>query len=478
VFLGAEALKPTLLKPLRDRYPQAQFTNLYGPTESTIFVTLKRLAEPEDFTTNLSNIGTVVPMMKAYVLDGHMNLLPIGITGELYVSGNGVGRGYINNPGLTAERFLKSPFDNGGTLYKTGDLVRLMPKGDIVYLGRADGQVKIRGFRIELGEIENALLSHPGIGEAVLTVFESAGGSSMLCAYYKSETEYTSKELTAYLAGLLPAYMIPSFFIRVDTFPMNRSGKIDKSKLPEPTVNSERRAPTAPRNQMEIKLLDIWRKVLGIDGISVADDFFFIGGDSLNALKVTALVGRYLEAEVSPRDLFRYRTVRALSAYIAGLTKTEYLPIPPVEKAPYYPLSSAQKRQFILSRIEGGVSYNQPGGLRIDGEIDAEKLSSAFVELIRRHESLRTSFELRDGEPVQIVSDSVDFTLERETGGEEEVEERMAAFVRPFELGRAPLLRVKLISFSPSKHVLLFDMHHIISDGTSVNIMVMDFVRL
>jgi fengycin family lipopeptide synthetase D len=163
VFLGGEALKPSMLIPLKDKYPQASFTNLYGPTESTIFATLKRLDETEDFSKNLSNIGTVVPMMKAYVLDGRLKLLPIGMPGELYVSGNGVGRGYINNSQLTAERFIKCPFEDGAVLYKTGDLVRLMSNGDIEYIGRTDNQVKIRGYRIELGEIENALLNNPGL---------------------------------------------------------------------------------------------------------------------------------------------------------------------------------------------------------------------------------------------------------------------------------------------------------------------------
>ncbi len=478
VFMGGEALKPSQLKPLKDRYPRVAFVNLYGPTESTIFVTYKVLANDEDFSTHLSNIGTVVPMMKAYVLDSHLNLLPIGTPGELYVSGNGVSRGYINNQQLTAERFISNPFEDGEVLYKTGDLVRLMPLGDIIYLGRTDSQVKIRGYRIELGEIENALLKHPNIQESVLTVHESAVGSKMLCAYYKAKTELKTKELTNYLAGLLPSYMIPSVFVKVDSFPMNRSGKIDKTRLPEPYDGKENRVLVTPQNATEIELLNIWTEVLGTKGISVLDDFFFIGGDSLNALKVAALANKYLNIELSPRDLFQYPTIRELAEFIAGLIKTEYTAIRKVKKARYYAVSSTQKRQYILNRIDGGVLYNMPGALEIDGEIDIDRLKNILEKLAARHETLRTSFELSGGEPVQIVHDEVSVDIEylqADTGG---IDALMASFVRPFELSRAPLLRVGFVRKAENSCFLLFDMHHIISDGASVNILIQEFTRL
>ena len=478
VFMGGEALKPSLLKSFKERYPNVAFTNLYGPTESTIFATYKRLLEPEDFNTNLSIIGSVIPLMKVYVLDSHLNLLPFGTPGELYVSGNGVSRGYINNETLTCERFIQNPYDEGMVLYKTGDIVRMMPRGDIIYLGRTDGQVKIRGYRIELGEIENALVKHPQINEAVLMVYESAGGSKLLCAYFKSSVELTSKELSLHLSEFLPDYMIPPVFIKIEEFPMNRSGKIDKTQLPKPNENVERPVAAAPRNIIETKLLAMWQTVLGLDHISVLDNFFFIGGDSLNALKVAALASKHLEVEISPRDLFKYNTIRDLGVYIAGLSKTEYLKIPKVEKAPCYVASSTQKRQYILNMIDNGISYNLPGGLRIDGEVDVDQLQMVFKKIIDRHESLRTSFSLEDGEPVQIIHESVEFCVEQESADESALDKCIQVFVQPFDLSCAPLLRVKLISFSQEKHMLMFDMHHIISDGASINIMVRELVAL
>ncbi len=479
ICLGGEALSPSHLKPLKDKYPNIAFHNLYGPTETTMFVTHKRLEKPEEFTTELSNIGFVNPLTKVYITDGNMNLVPIGIAGELCISGNCVSRGYINNPELTSEKYVENPFAPGEIIYKTGDLARIMPKGELIYLGRTDSQVKIRGYRIELGEIENAIIKQAGADEVIVTVRESETGDKNLCAYYKSKSIMSAAEIKDKISAKLPNYMIPSFFVRMESFPLNKNGKIDIKALPEPNEEINRSDFVIPKNAIEIELIKIWEKVLGIHHISVSDNFFYIGGDSLNALKVQALVKKALNCEISPRDLFRYSTIQELGEYISSLTKTYYEPIIKADIAEYYPVSSAQKRQYLLNRINGGISYNQPGGLNISGEINADKIKQAFHEIVRRHESLRTSFEWRNGEPVQIVHTSADFDLEHKVLKGKYLDEGIIrSFVKPFDLSQAPLIRCQLVSFSAMKHVLLFDMHHIISDGTSIAILVREFVHL
>jgi acyl carrier protein len=273
--------------------------------------------------------------------------------------------------------------------------------------------------------------------------------------------------------------MIPAFFVRMESFPLNANGKIDVKALPEPFEETEKRPVVVPKNAIETGLADIWEKVLGIHNVSVLDHFFYVGGDSLNALKVQALVKKNLGFEISPRDLFRHPTIRELGEYIGNLEKTGFEPIRKIETAAYYPVSSEQKRQFLLNKIDGGISYNQPGGLKLNGIIDADKIRQAFCEIIRRHETLRTSFKMIDDEPVQIVHEAVDFDIEHKTVDEAQPDEDVIrGFVKPFDLSRAPLIRVQLISFGETKHVLLFDMHLIISDGTSAAILVREFVQL
>ena len=314
VFLGGEALKPSLLKPMIDRYPGAEFVNLYGPTESTIFVTAKRLDGSADVDSGSSIIGSAVPMTKLYVTDSAMNPLPAGIPGELYVSGNNVGRGYINNAELTRERFIHNPFsDNGGVLYKTGDLVKMRPDGDIEYLGRTDNQVKVRGFRIELGEIENALLRHEAVEEAVAVVQETSGGSGRIYAYVKSRTSPSAMELLRFLGAALPDYMLPSHIVQVDSFPLNQSGKVDRTRLPKPSEAAAPAGDSAPRDITEELMSIAWANVLDLPTIGVHDNFFELGGDSLSAVKVVSM----LKLRINIVDFYLNPTIRQLSAKLS-----------------------------------------------------------------------------------------------------------------------------------------------------------------
>ncbi len=478
VFLGGEALTPSRLRPMKEKYRDTEFVNLYGPTESTIFVTFKRLVESSDFSVNYSNIGTVIPMSRIYILDKDLNIVPAGVPGELYISGKSIGRGYINNIELTRERFIGNSFEEGSTLYKTGDLVRILPSGDLEYLGRTDGQVKIRGYRIEVGEIEAQILAISGVTKATVVDKTNVNGEKRLCAYYQAAHEISANEIKAALARVLPTYMIPSFFVSLENLPLNTSGKIDKAALPDPFGYIQREEYIKPTGDVEIALADMWSRILGVHDISVNDSFFDLGGNSLNALTLTALINKELAVEICPHDVFYNTTIRALSGLIEALPREKYDAIPKIGADAYYPVSTAQKRQYILNRIDGGVSYNLPGGLLIDGRIDVHRLEDAFRKLAERHESLRTSFKLMDGEPVQVVDEKAEIGVEHVIADAAGFDDLMASFVRPFDLGKAPLIRVRLVSFSEIKHILLFDMHHIITDGTSMSIIGRELTKL
>ena len=480
VFLGGEALKPSLIKPIKNKYSQTEFVNLYGPTETTIFVTYKKLLEA-DFSSQLSNIGSVVPMMKMYVADKHMQLVPAGVPGELYVGGNGVSRGYINNPALTKERFIDNPFCIGdGPLYKTGDLVKRTLDGELLYLGRIDSQVKIRGYRIELGEIESVLLEHEAVEETIAVAYDANGGRK-LCVYYKAQTELTHEALTDFLLGKLPEYMAPSVFIRMEKFPLNTSGKVDKARLPHPTEQISRAEFIRPSTELETTVAEVWVQTMDFTDIGVNDNFFELGGTSLNAVKMTTVLNKRLGIELSPRHIFEYPTVKQLAGLISKLPKKGFLAISPVGEKAFYPASSAQKRQYILRQLEGErAGYNVSFAVLLEGRLDTERLEAALKGLLARHESLRTGFELRDGEPVQVVRAEVPFSLEHLKTDKEatDIASLLAAFVRPFDLGRAPLFRRGLISLSEDRYILLFDMHHIISDGASVDVLIRELGEL
>ncbi|NLT15145.1 MAG: amino acid adenylation domain-containing protein, partial [Clostridiales bacterium] len=453
--------------------------NMYGPTEATVEVACYDCSPV--ITLNSVPIGMRIDNFKIYILDRNMNILPVGIPGEIFISGTGVGRGYLNSPDLTSERFLVNPFVHGEKMYRTGDRARWYPKGDIEFLGRMDYQVKIRGFRIELGEIEARLLSHTAIREAVVKAFIDDDGLSYLAAYVVTNGQMSADEIQAYLSDSLPNYMIPGHIEILDKMPLNNNGKTDRNALLAPrSIYNTLNEIVPPANEAEACLVGIWSKALGQERIGVLDEYTAIGGDSLTAIKIITEIHKNFGVEVSPKYVFQLQTIRKLAEMISSLSSREssYSGIPKVPECEYYPVSAAQKRQYIMNQIDRGVSYNLLGGMEIDGEIDAARLEDVFRTIIRRHESLRTSFELRDGVPVQIVHSSVDFRVEYiEIEGADP--DRLAeSFMKPFDLSVPPLLRAGLVKTGDNKHILLFDMHHIISDGESVNIIIKEFVEL
>ncbi len=407
-----------------------------------------------------------------------------GVVGEIYISGINVARGYINNPQLTAERFIPNPFVTNGDsiyekMYKSGDLGRWLSDGTLEFVGRVDHQVKIRGFRVELGEIENQLLAHPDVKETVVTVQQNQSKDKFLCAYLVTDRELTTLKLKEYLSKRLARYMIPTQFIILDKMPLTSSGKISRRELPNPE-DIEKGEFIAPRNALEAKLLEIWQEVLGREQIGVTDDFFEVGGHSLKATRLAAYIFKKMDVEISLLEIFEKPTLVEMAELIAQKEKSTYSIIEPVEVEEYYPASSAQKRLFVLDQLDkNSLSYNMPSIRIIEDEVDPERLEIVLNELIKRHEVLRTSFELVDGVTVQKVHEAVEFKINylHLESDNDKIEKIVQNFIRPFDLGQAPLLRVELVKLE-DKHLLMIDMHHIISDGVSRNIFFNELLKL
>ena len=501
--IGAEKLNCDLVeRSYTWIHEDCRVFNMYGPTEATIMAAVLEIDKPGlSFYRELSGvpIGKTLGNNFLSILDRHMHPCPLFVPGELYIGGAGVAAGYLNNPELTAEKFNRS-YRSYRTyiFYKTGDLARWLPAGTVEFLGRIDQQVKIRGFRIEPGEIENRLLEHEVVKEALVIAREHKNGDKYLCAYIVPHPPYfyyLSDTLKEYLSGRLPEYMIPAYFIPMVKMPLNPNGKVDLNALPLPgPAVTPAKGYIAPGNDREKALADIWARVLGIDsaGIGIDDDFFELGGHSLN---VTALIGRIhkeLNIEVPFTGIFVSPTVRELAAYIGQKEESRYGDIPPVGKREYYPLSSAQKRLFVLQQMEPGcTAYNIHGILEMEGALDKEKLQDVFRQLIARHESLRTSFDVMAEEPVQRIHEDVEFQIEYLDLAAKDAKNREGEkihhssfmntpnhFIRVFDLSKAPLLRVGLLKQEENKHLLMVDMHHIIADGASVNVLIKDFTAL
>ncbi|WP_259392314.1 amino acid adenylation domain-containing protein, partial [Paenibacillus thiaminolyticus] len=477
LLVGGEAFPSTLYEQLREHTDAAVY-NMYGPTETTVWSTFDRLEGEERIS-----IGRPMANTQAYVLNEALQPQPIGVAGELCIGGAGVARGYWARPELTGEKFVDSPFVSGERLYRTGDLARWLPDGRLEHLGRSDHQVKIRGYRIELGEIEARLLHIPGVSEAVVTVVEAKDtkeNAQELCAYVTGGHPLRAAELRAALAESLPSYMIPSHFVQLEELPLTPNGKVDRQALPKPSGSGAAAEYTAPRTDVETKLAQLWQEVLGVERVGIHDNFFELGGHSLKAMTIVLKIHQALEIELPLRQLFLSPTVEGLAAALnAADGSTVYQALSPAAERAHYPMSSAQKRLHFLQQLEGAErNYNMPVALRLEGELDRERLEAALQALVARHESLRTSFAVVDGEPVQQVQDEWSFSVSYEEAEEREVEDLIQAFLRPFVLNEAPLLRATVLRLEETQHLLLMDMHHIISDGTSMNILVAEFVKL
>ncbi|WP_262481055.1 amino acid adenylation domain-containing protein [Algoriphagus alkaliphilus] len=442
--------------------------NAYGPTEITVCATMKPINKEDKQIT----IGKPIPNYKTYILDSHGNQLPVGIPGELCIGGAGVGRGYLNRPELTAEKFVVDPFNPGGKMYRSGDLVRWLSNGEIEYLGRIDQQVKIRGFRIELGEIESALLSASDIREAAVTVRQDHLGEKYLCGYYAADGEKTVEELRGFLGQTLPEFMIPARFVALERLPIGPTGKIDRKALPDPgdsvSTGSEF---VAPATEPEKSIARLWAQLLGLnpDSIGTRDNFFALGGDSLRAAQLSGRISQETETAVSVKDIFSNPTIAGLSELIA---KRERTALSVIAKAPVqesYPLASAQKRVYLhsLQQGEGSVLYNMPAVYEVGGRLDLVRLNKAFQQVVDHFAAFRTSFLMEDGDLRQRVESEIKVTVPVRELKESALQEKLGDWGKePFNLNKAPLIRLELWQ-TESRQFLAINTHHIIMDGMS-----------
>ncbi|MCM3804718.1 non-ribosomal peptide synthase/polyketide synthase [Streptomyces sp. DR7-3] len=493
LIVGAEACPADLVDLWA---PGRRLVNSYGPTEATVVATW---TDALAAGSGAPPIGRPLPNTRVFVVDEAARQVPVGATGELCISGAGLARGYLDRPGLTAERFTACPFGPPGSrMYRTGDLARWNADGELEFLGRADHQVKIRGFRIELGEVEAALARHPRVGAAVVTVREDEPGRKRLVAYVVPPgggTPPKAAEVRAAAARVLPAHMVPSAYVVLDAFPLTPHRKIDRQALPAP-----RSAPggdsrhIAPRTPTEKALARIWSEVLPVDTVGVADDFLGLGGDSILGVRLLTRVRAELGVELSLRDLLDARTVARLAGRLpAGAADTpdpsdpSVAAIPPAPRDRPLPLSSAQRRLWFLDDLtSGGTEYNTGAGLRLDGPLDTAALRRALDRLATRHDALRTTFATVDGHGVQRVAAHGTVPLDRaDLGGHparrraEELERTLTGELsRPYDLRRGPLTRALLIRLADEEHILLLAQHHIVTDGWSVGLLVRELAAL
>ncbi|MFP2930484.1 amino acid adenylation domain-containing protein, partial [Pyxidicoccus sp. 3LG] len=490
VISGGEALPAEVVTRWA---PGRRLLNTYGPTEATVVATLTEcLADGR-----VPSIGRPLANVRAYVLNERGEPVPVGVKGELYLGGVGVARGYPGRPALTAERFVPDGFSDepGARLYRTGDVVRWREDGRLDFVGRADAQVKIRGFRIELGEVEAALSKQPSVREAVVAAREDGPGGKRLVGYVVARDGVPADGVTlrAALKESLPEYMVPAVVMVLPSMPLTPNGKVDRKALPAPDLSASSGRPdfVAPRTPTEARLAEVWSAVLEAERVGVHDNFFELGGHSLMATQAISRMRTAFGVELPLRDLFEAATLESLALRVdVAIRAGQGIHTPPLVPAPRsgeVPLSFAQQRLWFLDQLEpDSAFYNVPATVRLEGALDITALERAFGELLRRHESLRTSFRSHEGQPVQVIHppqplklEVVDLSTLPDADREVEVRHQAIEEVqRPFRLTESPLLRARLLKLSATDHVLLLTMHHIVSDGWSMGILIQEVAAL
>ena len=490
VLVGGEALDKATWAMLAGEGWRRYF-NHYGPTECTINTTICRI----DKTASQPRIGRPIANTQVFILDAQLRPSPVGVTGELYVSGEGVARGYVNCADWTAEKFIPNPFsiEPGERMYKSGDLGRCCPDGAIEFVGRADHQVKVRGYRIELQEVEVVLRDHPQVSQAIVIAHQDSSGGQRLIAYLVTRQHSTPsvEELRRSMRERLPDYMLPSTFVFLEKLPLTRNGKIDRNALPVPEtieVAGECKSALSPVEEI---IGGIWSAVLGLESVTAEQDFFELGGHSLLATQVISRVREAFDVEVPLKALFERPTVAGLAEAVererrAG-RRAEAPPIEAVGRDRELPLSFAQQRLWFIHQLEpDSAAYNIPHAVRLMGRLQLAALAESLGQIALRHEVLRTRIEQRDGHPHQVIDDAagVELRVWDLTGLGETEREREAREVarregaRPFNLERGPVWRASVVRLGEQEHVLLLNIHHISSDGWSTGVLVKEFTSL
>ncbi|KAK3815515.1 MAG: Non-ribosomal peptide synthetase module [Benniella sp.] len=477
VVMG-EALPASLIPQLQKVVPNGKIINDYGPTEITVAAIIWKC--PQSFNNGIVPIGRPFANKKAYILDKNQQPVPIGAVGELYIGGVGVARGYLNRPDLTSMVFLPDPFvgDKDARMYKTGDLARYLPDGNIIFLGRSDHQVKIRGFRIELGEIEARLNDHPLVDKAAVIAF-GEGSDKRLVGYVVTKPDDTLvKTLRTYLTSCLPEYMVPAAIVRLDSLPTNSNGKLDHKALPVPDSDAfARQIYDAPQGDVETTIAHIWAEVLNIDRVSRNDNFFALGGHSLLAVRLmNRLV--HLGVQIPLSTIFARPTLLSFAesaGQFMGKERSTYSTIRSIPRDEDLPLSFSQQRMWFLAQMEGvSETYHMPMAVRLHGDLNRDAWQRALDTLFARHEALRSVFVTIDGQPqVRLLSPQSGMPIRWEDlRGSPDTEsqfERMSfkEAKDPFDLVQGPLIRVLMVQLDTNEHVCMVTQHHIVSDGWS-----------
>ncbi|HEY6927009.1 MAG TPA: amino acid adenylation domain-containing protein, partial [Steroidobacteraceae bacterium] len=489
VIFGGEYLDRSTLTPWFETHGDEKplLVNMYGITETTVHVTYSPLRKE---TTAPASVGRPIPGTAVYILDRELNPTPIGVAGELHVAGGGVARGYLNRPDLTTERFIPNPFSPSpdARMYRSGDLARYLPDGNVQYLGRIDNQVKIRGFRIELGEIEAQLLACRGVREAVAVVRQDR-----LVAYLvpKEGAELSVAELRAQLSSMLADFMMPSAYVTLASLPLTPSGKLDRSALPAPGADAYlKRCSETPTGEVESAIASIWQDLLQIQQVGRQDHFFELGGHSLLAVQLVSRLRNVLGVDIALRDLFAAPTLADFARHVAEAATLVLPPIRPVDRTQSLPLSWGQQRLWFLAQLDpaANVAYHVPAALRLRGLLDNAALTATLDRIITRHEILRTRFvKSPDGTATQVIAPAAaGFALSyhdlKSLGQNVQhaavARLREAEFQRPFDFERGPLIRGALLQLDDEDHILLLCQHHIICDGWSIGILTREITTL
>ncbi|WP_392535296.1 amino acid adenylation domain-containing protein [Nostoc sp. C117] len=472
---------------LFQRLENCRLYNLYGPTEADLVTAYTFSPEPDKWPI-YPPIGKPAVNVQVYLLDRNLQPVPIGVPGELYVSGDGLARGYLNRPDLTNQKFVPNPFEKAGgrRLYKTGDLAKYLPDGNIEFLGRIDDLVKVRGFRVELGEVEAVLSKHPQINQAVAKVFGQSAREKYLVAYFvpiQGQT-LTLEQLRTFLQDQLPDYMIPSAFVQMESFPLTPNGKVNRRALSEPTTSRPELAQTfvAPRTPTEEILAGIWRDVLGLEQVGIYDNFFNLGGHSLLATQVISLTRKAFKVELSLRSLFESPAIASLARKVETANQQEITPLE-ARRSPNatQPISLTQLEFWFFEQFyPGNPVYNLPLIYRVTGSLDVKALEESLREIVRRHETLRTTFKVENGQVVYVISPEpvFDFVVIDVQSISEAKRQAEKEIKQPFDLARGPLLRSKLWRLSETEHLLVVTTHHIVADGWSFSVLTQEMATL
>ena len=468
IILGGEALPEELYQDIAS-YSRARVFNIYGPAETTVWSTNKEMKDEKNWGKADITIGSPIANTQIYILDKDGNILPIGVAGELCIAGDGVGMGYLNRPEMTAEKFVPNPFateknHHGKVMYHTGDLARWRADGEIEYLGRIDTQVKIRGLRIELGEIESVMSSFTGIQLTAVADKRDENNRQYLVGYYTAEGEIDEKELRSHLSSKLPKYMVPNYFVKLDVMPMTASGKTDRKNLPLPDFTVQTSEYIALETDIEKKLATIWQSLLHIEQVGKTDDFFELGGDSLLAITMLNEIADAFHSEISMKDIMEHTTLEQLAQCVENADNMVRIPI--TGKNTYTLLPQQKAIYAAHSKSPDSLLYNMPARVLLPEGVDTEKLKESILNAIKHHKILMSYIKPEGDEIVGVYAYDAKIVFENYNAEDSD------KFVRPFDLSKAPLVRVGF-----TEKELLFDMHHIVSDGETLNIILSDILK-